>query len=111
MKYRKNMVELSPKNERGREKMELNESVARIAEKVSSIEHRLDNLEKLTESIQQMALSLERLTTQQSATEDKIDKVSKDVDEMKDQPKKRWDAVVAALIAGCVGAFIGKFIG
>ena len=90
--------------------MELNETVARISEQVSGIERRLDNLEKLTESVQQMALSLERLTTQQSATEEKITKMSNDVDEIKDKPAKRWDAVVAALIAGIVGAFVGHLI-
>ena len=95
---------------RGRIEMELNETVVRISEQVSGIERRLDNLEKLTQSVQQMAVSLERLTTQQSATEDKITKMSKDVDEMKEKPAKRWDAVVAALIAGVIGAFVGHFI-
>lgn len=88
----------------------LNETVVRISEQVSGIERRLDNLEKLTESVNKMALSLERLTTQQSATEEKITKVSDDVEEMKAKPAKRWDAVVASLIAGIVGAFIGFFI-
>ena len=88
----------------------LNETVAKISEQVSGIERRLDSLEKLTESVQKMAISLERLTVQQSATEEKIGKMSKDVDEMKTKPAKRWDAVVSALIAGIVGAFIGFFV-
>ena len=89
---------------------DLGETVVRFSEQVSGIERRLDNLEKLTESVNKMALSLERLTTQQNTTEERIARMADDVDEMKSKPAKRWDAVVAALIAGVVGAFLGHFL-
>ena len=44
------------------------------------------------------------------ATETTVDELSNKVEEIQSKPGKRWDAVVAALIAGIVGAVVGFVI-
>ena len=75
------------------------------------ISRRLDNLEKLTQSVYDLASSVKVLSEKQSTTDDNVQKIAEDVDELKNKPAKRWESVVAALIAGVVGAFIGHFLG
>ena len=70
----------------------------------------MGNLEKLTESVQSLALSVQQLATQQSSTESDVEALTAEVSEIRDKPAKRWDAIVAALIAGLVGAGIGHFL-
>lgn len=82
---------------------------------IKDISRRIDNLEKLTESVHKMAISLERLTSKQDSIEEYVSqledneaKIAGDVEELKNKPAKRWEAVVAALIAGIIGAVIGR---
>ena len=64
----------------------------------------------MTESVQTLALSVQELATKQSGTEQDVEALTNEVAEIRDKPAKRWDAIVAALIAGLIGAGIGHFI-
>ena len=86
-------------------------TVGIIQQEVKDISRRLDNLEKLTDSVHDLAKSMVKLTEQQSSTDENVARIASDVDELKTKPAKRWESVVAALIAGVVGAFIGHFLG
>lgn len=86
------------------------ETLSRQSEQLKTLFNRMDNLEKLTESVQKMAISLERLTARQSATEEHITALTGDVDELRQKPAKRWDAVVAAVISALVGAGIALLL-
>ena len=85
-------------------------SIARQEEQIKGLARRMDNLEKLTESVSSLALSVERLTTQQKTTETKITTLTNDVNEIKEQPAKNWQTVVAAVISALVGAGIALLI-
>ena len=85
-------------------------AIARMEEQIKSLDRRMGNLEKLTESVQTLALSVQELATKQSSTEHDVEALTNEVAEIRDKPAKRWDAIVAALIAGLVGAGIGHFI-
>ena len=85
-------------------------ALARQEEKINGLARRMDNLEKLTESVNSLALSVERLTNQQQTTDSQITTLTDDVNELKEKPAKRWDTVVAAIIAALVGAGIGMLI-
>jgi archaellum component FlaC len=85
-------------------------AIARMEEQIKNLDRRMGNLEKLTESVQSLALSVQQLATQQSSTESDVEALTAEVSEIRDKPAKRWDAIVAALIAGLVGAGIGHFI-
>ena len=85
-------------------------AIARMDEQIKSLDRRMGNLEKLTESVQTLALSVQELATKQSSTEHDVETLTNEVAEIRDKPAKRWDAIVAALIAGLVGAGIGHFL-
>ena len=85
-------------------------AIARMEEQIKSLDRRMGNLEKLTESVQTLALSVQELATKQSGTEHDVEALTAEVAEIRDKPGKRWEAVVAALIAALVGAGIGHFI-
>lgn len=86
------------------------EILTRHTEQIKTLFERLGNLEKLTESVNKMAISLERVTNKLTATEERVNHIADDVDEIKDKPGKRWDLVIAALISGLVGAGIAMLI-
>lgn len=86
------------------------EALARDSERIKALDARMGNLEKLTESVNKLAISLERLTAQQTATEQRVETLTSDVEEMKQKPAKRWDTVVAAIISALVGAGIALLI-
>ena len=85
-------------------------AIARMEEQIKSLDRRMGNLEKLTESVQTLALSVQELATKQTSTEHDVEALTNEVAEIRDKPAKRWDAIVAAMIAGLVGAGIGHFL-
>lgn len=87
---------------------DLSVQMGAMQQEIKDISRRLDNLEKLTQSVYDLASSVKVLTEKQSSTEENVRQIAEDVDELKNKPAKRWEAVVAALIAGIVGAFIGR---
>ena len=85
-------------------------AIARMEEQIANLDRRMGNLEKLTESVQELALSVKELATKQSGTEHDVEALTAEVADLRDKPAKRWDAIVAALIAGISGAGIGHFL-
>ncbi|MBR2663285.1 MAG: hypothetical protein IKE25_06185 [Clostridia bacterium] len=71
---------------------------------MSAVEKLNDSIEEIRKDISQMAKSI-------AVMEVKLENVSRDVDEMKAVPKKRYDSVVSAIIATLVTAFVGYIIG
>lgn len=86
------------------------EILTRHTEQIKTLFERLGNLEKLTESVNKMAISLERVTNKLTATEERVNHIADDVDEIKDKPGKRWDLIVTTVISGLVGAGIALLI-
>ena len=80
---------------RGEETMSMNE--------VSSIEKLNDAIEEIRKNISDMAKSL-------AVMEVKLEAVSKDVDEMKQTPKNRWNSVINTIISVMVTAFVAYLI-
>ena len=89
---------------------EMGARIARIEEQIKELGRRMETLEKLTESVHSLTLTVRDLVNQQAQTEQDVETLSSDVKDMKEKPAKRWDAIVAALIAGVVGAGLGHFI-
>ena len=85
-------------------------AMVRQEEQIKGLCRRMDNLEKLTESVNALAISVERLTTQQRTTDDRITTLTEDVNGIKAQPAKRWELVVGAVISALVGAGIALLI-
>ena len=85
-------------------------AIARMEEQIKNLDRRMRKQKKLTESVQSLALSVQQLATQQASTENDVESLTAEVAEIREKPAKRWDAIIAALIAGLVGAGIGHFI-
>ena len=85
-------------------------AIARMEEQIANLDRRMGNLEKLTDSVQELALSVKELATKQTSTENDVESLTSAVTELREKPAKRWDAIVAALIAAIVGVGIGHFL-
>ena len=85
----------------------VNEIVAALQVEMRGIMTRLDKLEKLTTSVNDLALSVKELVTKQEATEQEVSRMSTSIDELRQRPAKRWDALIAALISAIAGIVIG----
>lgn len=85
-------------------------AIARMEEQIKGLARRMDNLEKLTESVNKLAISVERLTSQQAATDAQVESLTENVNEIKDRPAKHWETAVAAIISALIGAGIALLI-
>ena len=90
---------------------ELEQAMAqsRIEEQIRSIFKRLDAQDKMLESIHKLATSVELLASAQKATEKKVDGLTREVEEIKYKPAKRWDLVITALITGVMAFLLAEF--
>lgn len=83
--------------------------LARIEEQLKSVFRQLNEQKALTESIHKLATSVEMLTQSQIATEKKVDGLTKDVEEIKAKPAKRWDLVITAIISAVMAFLAAEF--
>ena len=84
------------------------ENQARMEEQIKTLFNQQAQIKELTETVKKLAIALERQSTALQSTDRTVGEVKADVDEIKNKPAKRWDAVVAALIAGLVGYVLSK---
>lgn len=85
------------------------ENQVRMEEQIKTLFKQQAEIKELTETVQKLAIALEKQGVALQSTEKKVDGVKVDVDEIKSKPAKRWDAIIAALIAGVVGFVLAKF--
>ena len=85
------------------------ETQVRMEEQIKTLFKQQAEIKELTETVQKLAIALEKQGMALQTTEKKVDVVKQDVDEIKSKPAKRWDAIIAALIAGIVGFVLAKF--
>ena len=92
---------------------EIKQELARHSEQISGALHRIDEQTKLTESVHELAASVKLLTSEQkhilekvNETNQKLDGVSNDVEELKAKPAKRWDSATTVIITAVITAII-----
>ena len=79
------------------------ERLATIEQDLRSIHRRLANLESLTESVHIIA-------TEVKAMRGDVSDITARVEEIEQKPQKRYESVIAALIASVVGLLVGHFL-
>ena len=79
---------------------------ARMEEQIKGIYDRLNEQRELVDSVHKMAVTMERLTSAQKVTADKVDTLTNDVSELKSKPIKRYDAVTAAAVTCAITALV-----
>lgn len=82
------------------------EKQARMEEQIKGIYKRLDEQKELTESVHKLALTLERLTSAQKSTEEKVDGLANDVEEIRSRPGKRWEGAITVVITALITAAV-----
>lgn len=91
-------------------KAEHSEFSKRIEEENTRQNHRLSALEKAVESITSITVNVERLAISMENMTKELEKQGKRLDVIEDTPKKRWETLVAALIAGIAGFVLNAII-
>lgn len=66
--------------------------------------------EKIYERLGELERGMASITTQYSNITDRLSTISADLSAIKDQPGKRWEVVVAALITGAVGFLLARIV-
>lgn len=69
-----------------------------------------ERFDKLSERVEEIFSKVTDIATKVTLMEFRQNQMSKDVDEMKSKPAKRWDAIIAAIITGAVGIFLGLIV-
>lgn len=81
--------------------------IARLAERLDIL---IPRFEKMAETINNTNLIVERLKTNYENLDRKVNVIATDVQNLQSQPGKKWDALVAAIIATAVSVFIGIIV-
>ena len=68
---------------------------------------RIEEQTRLTDTVHQLALSIRDLANKQDSTRQDVTRLSRDVEELKGKPGKRWEAAVLELIKYAVLAAAG----
>ena len=75
-------------------------------EQIKTLFTRVNEQKTLTDSVHKLAISLERLTSAQKSTADKVDDLTGDVEDLKNKPAKRWDSATTVVITAIITAVI-----
>ena len=81
--------------------------VAEVDHRSRSNTHRIDKLEERQDHLDRLVATVATLASEQCNIKDDVKEIKADVKCLNDRPAKRWDAVIAAIIAGVVGYLIG----
>lgn len=82
--------------------VELDERATRHTEQIKTVFNQLTEVKGMTESVHKLATTVEVLALEQKNTGEKIDKLTGEVDEIKEKPGKKWESVVTVAITAIV---------
>ena len=86
------------------EMQEYAERLARTEERAKSNTHRLDKLEPVVDEIHKMSNTLVVLTTEIQHTNQTVNRISDKVEQIEQEPAKRWKDSTKALFNALLGA-------
>ena len=91
-------------------KAEHSEFSKRIEDENTRQNHRISALEKAVESITTITVNLERLAISVENMTKELEKQGRRLEDIENTPKKRWETIIAAILAGLVGFALNAFI-
>lgn len=93
--------------------MALDERVTRHTEQIKTAFNQIVETRAITDSVHKLATSVEILAREQKMTNEKVDSLSDDMEELKARPTAAYEkvklAIVTALISGVVG-YVLKYL-
>lgn len=78
--------------------------------KIDGALKRIDEQSKLTETVQELASNIKVLIVEQKSTDKKIDKLTTDVDELKQEPAKKWKDAIKVIVSVVITAVATYFL-
>lgn len=86
--------------------VDLEERAARHTEQIKTAFKQIDEARSMAESVHKLATTVEILAIEQKSTNDKVDKLADDVEEIKEKPARRWDSAATVVITAIISAVI-----
>lgn len=86
--------------------VELDERVSRHTEQLKTAFNQISDVKSIAESVHKLATTVEILTIGQKSTTEKLDKISNEIEEIKDKPAKRWDSATTVVITAILTAVV-----
>ena len=83
----------------------LDERVTRHTEQIKTCFNQIDEAKSMAESVHKLATTVEILVREQQSTNEKMDKLTHEVEEIKEKPAKRW-TVTTVIITAVVTAVV-----
>lgn len=83
------------------------EHMKRIDDENNRQNHRLEKLENAMDNLTDLTVNVGKLATSMDNMSKELTKQGERLEKIEDRPVKRWDSIVAALIAGAVGLLFG----
>ena len=85
---------------------DLDRSMLLQANKIDGSLKRIDDQSKLAGTVQDLASDIKVLITEQKTTDKKIDKLTTDVDELKQEPANKWKDTIKVVVSVVVTAVV-----
>lgn len=85
---------------------DLDERVTRHTEQIKTCFNQIDETRSMAESVHKLATTVEILALELKSTNKKMDKLTQEVEEIKEKPAKHWDNVVGVFITAVATAII-----
>lgn len=85
---------------------DLDERVIKHTEQIKTCFNQIDETRSMAESVHKLATTVEILALELKSTNKKMDKLTQEVEEIKEKPAKRWDSVVGIFITAVATAII-----
>lgn len=82
--------------------VELDERVTRHSEQIKTCFNQIGEFRTLAESVHKLATTVEIMVREQKDTNKKVDKLTTDVEAIKDKPAKRWETVITVAITAVI---------
>ena len=80
-----------------------------IFERLTAVEQSLKSLHKRQDKSDELVKSVYEMAVEMKSIREDLNDIKNDVEEVKQKPAKRWDAIIAAII-GAVGGSVGTAI-
>ena len=73
------------------------------SKRIGALEKAVDSINQITVNVERLAISMENMTKE-------LERQGKRLDIIEETPKKRWESIVAALVAGIVGFALNSLL-
>lgn len=84
----------------------LDERVAQHTEQIKTCFNQIEETRSMAESVHKLATTVEILALELKTTNKKMDNLTREVEEIKEKPAKRWDSVINLIITSVVTAIV-----